>query len=246
MKCFSSRVKEFASNSTSSQELIQNKLRDIEIDYDSQEVIFHSEINKFIEDGKITDAIDVMSGRSTFIEFSDENNSQTIINAAKSKLELFDGLLDSEIDGIKLNQEIIDQKANFVLEVIDTVKSSNQESNSNSFSSVRIVPGALLFIYTSSSNSSIEDNIKDQTLTTTVVFYNLKVSKDDINFQKSFNDSQAKTISINEIKVLQVELIDAFKNGDISMEEWMEQDKAFQNEIDILKAKISSVNNKIN
>lgn len=240
MACQSASVEAVSKKTTRAQELIDAQQAQLMSRSDKFKTDFFAEIAKHLTDAGIKDASEI--GYSFEIkteytsEFSLDKIAAVVIAALKAAIAAYNptGLAQA------LSGQAVDAYCGLVNSVAEAAKSSSSSSADFSFSVNRLSSGIIAFLSAFSQNLKDKDTFGTEAVTTTVIFYRLMQSIDEIKIDTLRAAALIERDNLLRMKTLQAALTDELATGGMTIEEWMKKDDAYMEAVEKIQARLDA------
>ena len=240
MVCTSASINKIANSSPLAQEEIDKLIAKITEKEKACKDIFLSRIETSLNSAKIPDAKSLSYGSNIITEYISESNLDQIKAAVSSEIKKIQSIENQKNTLPETNPEIIDSYADMVNSVKESAKASSGKIKNMSFTMQRLSPGLFVFFYASSMSAMDKKSFGSETVTTTILFYKLIFSLEDIKKQAAFDAYQIDKQTYIKLKEEQAKLLDKLTDGSINLVAWQKLDEKFKFMVEKAKAKLDA------
>lgn len=185
---------------------------------------FFSQINEALGRMGITDAEEFTYDIQVKTEYSSEISLDKIANAVTAALKAVAAQADPTDPAPAMSPDAIEAYSGLVAAIAEAAKSGSRTAGSLTFSSTRLSPGFLAFLYSSSQSLTDEAMFGKETVTSTAVFHRIMRSKEDIVKTAEFESVLFEYYNVKTWQTILKIYLEDFKARRIDAKTWREAD----------------------
>ncbi len=239
MACTSGSVKKVADNNVKATEEIKKLEASLEKQKAENKDAFYEEIDSHLADAKITDARQLEYSADMKVEYTSEFSLDKIAAVVVAALNAAVAANNPASPTPGMDKEAIEAYTRVVNTVAEAAKSNSQAASSLSFSMSRLCPGMFAFLMAKSTNILDEDTFGSEAVSSTMIFYRIMQSIDDIKNQAKWGLAVLDAKNLIEMKVMQVQLTQRLADGQIDVDTWIKLDGKYEGIIQTLKDRLA-------
>lgn len=242
MACTSGSVEKVVNKTKAAKEQIERLAAMLKNQHTTFQRAFDDEIAAYLKEARITDARTLDANKEIKTEYSSEFSLDKITKVIVSALEVALAATNPLVQKPLLSAGAVSKYTDLVNNVAEAAKSSSSAATSLTFTANRLAPGLLAFLYASSLNIQDKDTFGSEAVTTTVLYYRVVESIQDIQLAVNFSEKILDAGLLLNLKALQAALFDDLASGKINIDEWKIKDDFFSVQVARVKARLASEN----
>lgn len=240
MACRTASVQRVADKSIAAKTQLEKLTDEITGQKDKHLATFNANIISHLKSAKVDDQREIDANDYIKTEYTSEFSLDKIAEVVKKSLKTIATLKNPSVGNPALSDAAINSYIDMVNVVSEAAKSSSTSSGSLTFSMNRMSPGLFAFLGTSSVSMREEETFGSESVTSTIVFYRVVESIQDIKSETKFIETRIDSENLIKLKGLQAQLTDQLAAGTINLDEWMKKDSAFSNAIEQVNKRLQA------
>ena len=240
MACRTPSVERVADKSVNAQKQLDKLTESVKAQRDTLLDEFDGKVGENLKRARISDGTLLGSNDYIKVEYSYEFSLDKIASVIKDTLKAIAANKDSKSFQDAFSDEAVESYTDLVNSVSEAAKSKSTAAASISFSMNRLAPGVFAFLSATSASLLEEETFGSESITSTVIFYQLIYSIDDLKNQQSFDEAAIDIQNLMHMKRVQAALTDSLADGSITIDDWMARDEKLNAAVERLRARLDS------
>ncbi|WP_330444198.1 hypothetical protein [Flavobacterium sp. C4GT6] len=240
MACRTPSVERVADKSVNAQKQLDKLTESVKAQRDTLLDEFDGKVGENLKRARISDGTLLGSNDYIKVEYSYEFSLDKIASVIKDTLKAIAANKDSKSLQDAFSDEAVESYTDLVNSVSEAAKSKSTAAASISFSMNRLAPGVFAFLSATSASLLEEETFGSESITSTVIFYQLIYSIDDLKNQQSFDEAAIDIQNLMHMKRVQAALTDSLADGSITIDDWMARDEKLNAAVERLRARLDS------
>lgn len=240
MACRTASVQRVADKTISAKSQLEKLEKEVSDQKDKQQAIFYAKVTEHLRLAKIADERELDFKDYIKTEYTSEFSLDAIAKVVTQSLKTIAAVKNAKTPSPAFSNEAVQSYTDLVNTVAEAAKSSSSAASTLSFSMNRLAPGIFAFLSAASSNAKDDETFGKESITSTVVFYRIVESIDDLKNEGEFNEAQIDYQNLQNVKTLQAALSDDLANGKLTFEEWMNKDKEYEKGVKKIRTRLRS------
>ncbi|QEE50077.1 hypothetical protein FUA48_10950 [Flavobacterium alkalisoli] len=238
MACRTASVERVADKSVTAQQQLDKLTDSVKAREEELTKEFNSRVDKDLLDARVDDA--TLLGKNSYIkvEYSYEFSLDKIASVIKDTLKAVAANKDTKTFQQAFSDEAIKSYTDLVNSVSEAAKSKSTAAASISFSMNRLAPGIFAFLSATTASLQEEETFGSESVTSTVIFYRLVYSIQDLKNQGNFDEAAIDVQNLLNMKRVQAALTDSLAEGKITIDDWMARDEKLNGAVERLRARL--------
>ncbi|MFL9836932.1 hypothetical protein ABS768_05440 [Flavobacterium sp. ST-75] len=240
MACRTPSVERVADKSVNAQKQLDKLTESVKAQRDTLLDEFDGKVGENLKRARVSDGTILGSNDYIKVEYSYEFSLDKIAGVIKDTLKAIAANKDSKSFQDAFSDEAVESYTDLVNSVSEAAKSKSTAAASISFSMNRLAPGVFAFLSATSASLLEEETFGSESITSTIIFYQLIYSIDDLKNQQSFDEAAIDIQNLMNMKRVQAALTDSLADGSISIDDWMARDEKLNAAVERLRARLDS------
>lgn len=238
MACRTPSVERVADKSVNAQKQLDKLTESVKAQRDTLLDEFDGKVGENLKRARVSDGTILGSNDYIKVEYSYEFSLDKIAGVIKDTLKAIAANKDSKSFQDAFSDEAVESYTDLVNSVSEAAKSKSTAAASISFSMNRLAPGVFAFLSATSASLLEEETFGSESITSTIIFYQLIYSIDDLKNQQSFDEAAIDIQNLMNMKRVQAALTDSLADGSISIDDWMARDEKLNAAVERLRARL--------
>ncbi len=238
MSCRTPSVERVADKTVNAQQQLEKLTNEVKAQKDKLLTEFNGKVNESLKNARISDGTLLGSNDYIKTEYSYEFSLDKITAVIKDTLKAIAANKESKSFKDAFSDEAVKSYTDLVNSVSEAAKSKSSATASISFSMNRLAPGVFAFLSATSASMLEEETFGSESITSTIIFYQLLYSIDDLKNQQSFDEAAIDVQNLLNMKRVQAALTDSLANGTITIDDWMARDEKLNAAVERLRARL--------
>ncbi|WP_417368760.1 hypothetical protein [Flavobacterium beibuense] len=240
MACRTPSVERVADKSVNAQKQLDKLTESVKSQRDTLLDEFDGKVGENLKRARVSDGTILGSNDYIKVEYSYEFSLDKIASVIKDTLKAIAANKDSKSFQDAFSDEAVESYTDLVNSVSEAAKSKSTAAASISFSMNRLAPGVFAFLSATSASLLEEETFGNESITSTIIFYQLIYSIDDLKNQQSFDEAAIDIQNLMNMKRVQAALTDSLADGSITIDDWMARDEKLNAAVERLRARLDS------
>lgn len=238
MACRTASVERVADKSVNAQKQLDKLTESVKAQRDTLLDEFDGKVGENLKRARVSDGTLLGSNDYIKVEYSYEFSLDKITSVIKDTLKAIAANKDSKSFQDAFSDKAVESYTDLVNSVSEAAKSKSTAAASISFSMNRLAPGVFAFLSATSASLLEEETFGSESITSTIIFYQLIYSIDDLKNQQSFDEAAIDIQNLMNMKRVQAALTDSLADGSITIDDWMARDEKFNAAVERLRARL--------
>ncbi|MUV02111.1 hypothetical protein GN157_00165 [Flavobacterium rakeshii] len=238
MACRTASVERVADKSVNAQKQLDKLTESVKAQRDTLLNEFDGKVGENLKKARVSDGTLLGSNDYIKVEYSYEFSLDKIASVIKDTLKAIAVNKDSKSFQDAFSDEAVESYTDLVNSVSEAAKTKSTATASLSFSMNRLAPGIYAFLSATSASLLEEETFGNESITSTIIFYQLIYSIDDLQNQKQFDEAAIDIQNLMNMKRIQASYTDMLANGKMGIQEWMTRDEEAELAIQRLSARV--------
>lgn len=238
MACRTPSVVRVADKSVNAQNQLDKLTESVKAQRDTLLNEFETRVGENLKKARVSDGTLLGSNDYIKVEYSYEFSLDKIASVIKDTLKAIAVNKDSKSFQDAFSDEAVESYTDLVNSVSEAAKTKSTATASLSFSMNRLAPGIYAFLSATSASLLEEETFGNESITSTIIFYQLIYSIEDMQNQKQFDEAAIDIQNLMNMKRIQASYTDMLANGKMGIQEWMTRDEEAELAIQRLSARV--------
>lgn len=238
MACRTPSVERVADKSVNAQNQLDKLTESVKAQRGTLLNEFETRVGENLKKARVSDGTLLGSNDYIKVEYSYEFSLDKIASVIKDTLKAIAVNKDSKSFQDAFSDEAVESYTDLVNSVSEAAKTKSTATASLSFSMNRLAPGIYAFLSATSASLLEEETFGNESITSTIIFYQLIYSIEDMQNQKQFDEAAIDIQNLMNMKRIQASYTDMLANGKMGIQEWMTRDEEAELAIQRLSARV--------
>lgn len=238
MACRTASVERVSTKSVKAKDQLEKLTDEIKKQKEKHLGEFNLKVKEHLKNANVNDDREINYNDYIKTEYTSEFSLDKIASVINQSLKTISTVKNAKIPNPAFSDDAIQSYTDMVNTVAEAAKSSSSAAASLTFSMNRLSPGMFAFLSAMSVSLKEEETFGKESVTSTVIFYKVIESIDDLKSETEFNEARIDSENLLNLKTLQAGLTDSLAEGKISIEEWIKKDELYTTMIDKVRARL--------
>lgn len=238
MACRTAKVERVTDKSIAAKNQLERLSEEITNQKEKHLTSFKAKVTEHLRNAKVNDERELDYNDYIKTEYTSEFSLDKIAKVVNQSLNTISKVKNSGVPNPAFSEEAIESYTDLVNSVAEAAKSSSSAASSLTFSMNRLSPGIFAFLSAASISLKEEETFGKESVTSTIIFYKVIESIDDVKSETEFNESLIDSQNLLNLKTVQAQLTDQLAKGTLDLEEWLVRDDALTVAIDRVRRRL--------
>ncbi|WP_420318994.1 hypothetical protein [Ekhidna sp.] len=239
MACKSGNINEAAQKSGKARDALEKLEEEMKAISGSYKREFSDQIDETAKSLDIDDFKKEVLSYDMKVEYSSEFSLEAMVEVIVKTLNVVGkSIQGGSLLTVLTSNDYVESYKGFVNAIAEAAKSSSSISFSSTFSMTKIAKGTYAFLSSASRNITDKDTFGKEAVTATTIFYAVYHSQKKFDSDTEYSMYYTHALNYDIWQEILTERIKQFKDGQISMQDYISQKSFIQQQLEELKEKI--------
>jgi len=238
MACRTASVERVADKSVKAKNQLEKLTDEIKAQKQKHLTEFADKVVEHLRKAKVNDEREIDYNDYIKTEYTSEFSLDKIAKVVNQSLRTISTVKNAKVPDPAFSEDAIQSYTDMVNTVAEAAKSSSSAASSLTFSMNRLSPGLFAFLSAMSVSLKEEETFGKESVTSTVIFYKVIESIDDLKSETEFSEARIDSQNLLNLKTLQAGLTDDLAAGKITIDDWIKKDEQYTRMIETVRERL--------